>query len=70
MYPAPNNKHAVFGSCVTKRGQLDEPRCVTDCHLKNLAVCRKQTLLSNIDELIQLVATYPLWSKIDLANQY
>ena len=43
---------------------------MTDCRLRNLAVYKKQTLLSNSDKLIQLVAAYPVWSKIDLADGY
>jgi hypothetical protein len=70
MYPAPNDKNAVVMFCVAKRDQPDKPRFVTDCRLRNLAVYKKQTPLPNIDELIELVAAYPVWSKIDLADGY
>ena len=36
--------------------------------LYSLAIYKKQTLLLNIDKLIELVAAYPIWSKIDLVN--
>ena len=70
MYPALNNKNAVVMYCAAKRDQLDKPRVVTDCRLRNLAVYKKQTSLPNIDELIALVATYPVWSNINLAYGY
>ena len=54
--------------CVSKRHQRDKPRFVTDCSLKNLAVYEEQILLPNIDELIELVAAHPVWSKIHLAD--
>ena len=56
--------------CVTKRDQLDKSSFVTYCRLKNLAVYKKQTPLPNNDELIELVAAYPIWSNIDLAGGY
>ena len=56
--------------CVAKRDQPDKPRFVTDCRLRNPAVSKKQTPLPNIDKLIELVAAYPVWSKIDLADGY
>ena len=70
MYPAPNNKNTVVMFCVAKRDQADKPRFVTDCRLRNLAIYKKQTPLPNIDKLIELVATYSVWSKIDLADGY
>ena len=56
--------------CVAKRDQPDKPRFVTDCRLRKQAVYKKQTPLLNIDKLIELVAAYPVWSKIDLAHRY
>ena len=70
MYPALNYKNTVIMFCIAKLDLLNKSRFVTDCHLKNLAVYEKQTLLSNIDKLIELVATYSVWSKIDLADGY
>ena len=43
---------------------------MTDYRLKNLAIYKKQTPLPNIDKLIELVAAYPVWNKIDLADGY
>ena len=60
MYLAPNDKNAGIMFCVTKREQPDKPRLVTDYRLRNLAVYKKQTPLPNIDELIDLVAAYPV----------
>ena len=68
--PAPNDKNAVVMFYIAKRDQPDKPRFVTGCRLRNLAVYKKQTQLPNIDELIELVATYSVWSKIDLADGY
>ena len=68
MYPTPYNKTAVVMFCVAKGDQLNKPRFVTDCGLKNLAVYKKQTPLHNIDKLITLVPMYPVWNKIDLAD--
>ena len=70
MYPAPDNKNAAVMFCIIKQDQLDKPRFVTNCHLRNLAIYKKRTPLSNIDKLIELVATYSVWSKIDLADRY
>ena len=70
MYPASKDKNAVVMFCVAKRDQPDKPRFVTDCRLRNLAVYKKQTPLPNIDELIELLAAYLVWSKIDLADGY
>ena len=70
MYSASNNKSAVVMFCVTKRDQPDKPRFVTDCRLRNLAVCKKQTPLHNMDKLIELVAICLACSKIDLADGY
>ena len=56
--------------CVVKHDQPDKPRFVTDCRRRILAVYKKQTLLPNINNLIKLVAIYPVWSKIDLADGY
>ena len=70
MYPADNDKNAVVMCYVAKRDQPDILRFVTDCHLRNLAVYKKQTPLPNIAELIELVTSYPVWSKIDLADGY
>ena len=70
MYSAPNDKNAVVMFCVAKQDQPDKPRFVIDCCLRNLAVYKKQTPLPNIDDLIELVAAYPVWSKIDLADGY
>ena len=70
MYPADNDKNAVVMCYVAKRDQPDILRFVTDCHLRNLAVYKKQTPLPNIDEVIELVAVYPIWSNMDLANIY
>ena len=69
-YPAPNNKNKVVMFCVAKRDQPDKPRFVTDCCLRNLAVYKKQIPLPNVDELIELVAAYLVWRKIDLADGY
>ena len=60
MYPAVNNKNAVVMFCVAKRDQLYKPRFVTDCHLRNLAIYKKETSLPNIDELIELVDADPV----------
>ena len=54
--------------CVAKQNQLDQSRFVTDCCLRNIAIYKKPTPLFNIDELIELVATYPVCSKIDVAE--
>ena len=70
MYRAPNDKNAVVMFCIAKRDQPDKARFVTDCRLRNLGVYKKQTPLPNIGKLIELVATYPVWSKIDLADGY
>ena len=70
MYSAPYDKNADVMFCVAKRDQLNKPRYMTDCRLRNVAVYKKQTPLPNIAELIELVATYPVWSKIDLADGY
>ena len=70
MYSAAIDTNAVIMFCVAIRDQLDKPRFVTDCHLRNRAVYKKQTPLRNIDQLIELVAAYSGWSKIDLANGY
>ena len=60
IYIAPNDKNTVVMFCVAKRDQPDEPRFVTDCHLRNLAGYKKQTPLPNTDKLIELVAAYPV----------
>ena len=70
MYRAPNDKNAVVMFCIAKRDQPDKARFVTDCRLRNLGVYKKQTPLPNIGKLIELVVTYPVWSKIDLADGY
>ena len=38
--------------------------------MRNLAVYKKQSPLPNINELIELVAAYLVWSKMDLADRY
>ena len=38
--------------------------------MRNLAVYKKQTLLFNIDKVIEQVTIYSRWSKIDLADKY
>ena len=58
--PTPNNKNAVVMFCIPKREEPDKPRFVTDCLLRNLAIYKKQTPLPNIDELMELVTTYPV----------
>ena len=60
MYPATNNKDAVVMFCVAKPDQPAIPRFVTDCHVRNLAVYKKQMPLPNNDEQIELVATNPV----------
>ena len=70
MHTAPNDKNAVLMFSVAKWDQAYKPRFVTYCRLRNPAVYKKQTPLPNIDMLIELVAAYPLWSKIDLADGY
>ena len=70
LYLALNNKNAVVMFCIVKQDQPDKPRFVIDCRLRNLAVSEKQTALLNIDELIELVTAYRVWSKIDLADGY
>ena len=70
MYPARNDKNAVVMFCIAKRDQPDQPRFVTDCRIRNLAVYKMQTPLRNIDERIELVAPCPVWSHIDLADGY
>ena len=70
MYSAPNKKSADIVFCAAKLDQSDEPRFVIDPRLRNLAVYKKQTLLLNIDELIEWVAAYPVWSNIDLSDVY
>ena len=64
MHVAPNDKIDVVMYCVVKLDQPDKPRFVTEWHLRNLAVYKKQTPLPNIDELIGLVAAYSMWSGI------
>ena len=56
--------------CVAKRYQLDKPRFVTDCRLRNLAIYEKQTPFTTIDKLMELVAADPVWSKLDVTNGY
>ena len=56
--------------CIVKRDQPDKPGFVTDYRLRNLAVYKKHTPLPNINKLIELVTTYPVCSKIDLADGY
>ena len=68
MYSTPNNKNNGVMFYLAKRDQSDKPRIVTDCRLNNLAVCRKQTSLRNIDNPIELVAAYVVWSKKDLVD--
>ena len=70
MYPSPNNKNTVVMFCIAKQDQADKPSFVTDCRLRNLAVYKKQTPLPNVDKLIELVAAYPVWSKMDLEDGY
>ena len=70
MYPALKDKNAVVMFFVAKRDQTNKPRFVTDCRFRNLAVYQKHTPWPNIDELIELVTAYPVWSKIDLADIY
>ena len=60
MHPAPNNKNAVDMFCVAKRNQPDKPRLVTDCWLRNLAGCKKEIPLPNVDKLIELVIADPV----------
>lgn len=67
---ATNYKNALFIFYIAKRDQADKPRFVTDCWLRNLAVPKKHTSLPYIDELIELVATYKVWTKTDLADRY
>ena len=68
MYPAWNYQNVLIIFSVTKRDQSDKRRLVTDCHLRYLAIDKKQTLLTNMDELIELVTTYSVETKIDLAD--
>ena len=70
MYPTPNDKNVVLMFSVANRDQLDKPRFVSDCGLRNLAIYKKQTPFPNIGKLIKLVAAYLMWSKIDLTNGY
>ena len=70
MYAARNDKNAVVMFRVAKRDQPHKPRFVTDCRLTNIAVYKKQTTLPKINDIIKLVAAYPVWSKIDLADGY
>ena len=58
MYPAAKDKNAVVMFCVAKRDQPVKPRFMTDCRIRNLAVYKKQILLPNIVELIELVTAY------------
>ena len=70
IYPLSNDKNAVVMFHVATGDQPDIPRFVTDCCIRKLAVYKKQTPLLNIDELIELVAAYLVWSNIDLADGY
>ena len=70
MYLAPIEQNIVIMFCVVKRNQPDQPRFVTDYYLRNFAIYKKQTLLPNIDKRIELVTTYPVWSKIYLVDRY
>ena len=70
MYHVPNDKNAIIMFRAAKRNLPNKPQFVTDCLRRNLAICKKQTPLTNINELIELVAVYPIPSKIDLADRY
>ena len=70
IYGASNDKNAFDMFCVAKRDQPDKPRFVTDWRLRNLAIYKKQTPLANINELMEEIAAYPVWSKIDLVDVY
>ena len=70
MYAVANDQNAVVMFCAAKRDQPDKPRLVTHCCLWNLDIYKKQSLLPNIDKLSRLVATYLVWSKMDLADGY
>ena len=51
-YLVPNDKNKVVMFSVAKRDPPDEPRFVTECRVRNLAIYKKQTPLPNIDEII------------------
>ena len=70
MDHASNNKNLVIKICVVKQYQSDQPMFVPYCPVRNVAVYKGQTSLPNIDRLTELVATYQVWSKIDLADGY
>ena len=40
-----------------------------DCYLGNLGLCKKQTPVPNINKLIEQVAIYCVYSKMDLADK-
>ena len=68
IYSASNNLNTVVMFWVAKRDQLDKSMFVTNYPVRNLAVYKKQTLLRNINELMELVAAYSVWSIIDWAD--
>ena len=70
MYAPSNNKIAVVIFGVWGQNQQDKARFGTDCYLRNLAVYKKQTVLRNIKEWMELVGTYTELSKIDLPYGY
>ena len=70
MYSGPNHQNIVIVFCMAKQYPLDKPRFLIDCHLRNLAIYKKETPLPNIKELIKLVVGHTAWSKIDTADRY
>ena len=70
MYFASNDKNVVVMFCVSKGNHLDKPRFMADCRLRNPAIYQTQTLMTNITKLTKLITANPIWSKIDLADEY
>ena len=70
MCLASNYKIAVFIFCIAIEDWADKPRFVTHSYLRNLAVYKMQTLLPNIQKLIELVATNPVLRNTDLAERH
>ena len=55
---------------VDKEDQPNKREFVIDCCLRNQARCKTQTLLHKINQLIELVHSHLVQSKIDMTDRY
>jgi len=70
IFHADHDTNIVVLCLQVKRDEPTKPRCLLDARDRNNTVDSNQTILSSIKELMELVAPYKYWSKINLADGY